>query len=51
MLYSPREIGSWGMVRRGLFAVLGFTVELAGGRAYISFLLGRPVALLPVSRN
>lgn len=38
-------IGIGGMVGGGIFSVLGLTVQVAGGGAYLSFLIGGVVAL------
>lgn len=39
-------IGIGGMVGGGIFSVLGLTVQIAAGGAYLSFLVGGLVALL-----
>ena len=38
-------IGIGGMVGGGIFSVLGLTVQIAGGGAYLSFTVGGLVAL------
>ena len=51
---SPRRIGLWGvasigiggMVVGGIFAVLGLSVQIAGGGAPVAFLVAGLVALL-----
>ena len=51
---SPRRIGLWGvvsigiggMVGGGIFAVLGLSVQIAGGGAPVAFLVAGLVALL-----
>ncbi|MEL7669531.1 APC family permease [Methanobacterium sp.] len=45
-LLSVISIGIGGMVGGGIFAVLGFAVQLAGGGTYIAFALAGIVALL-----
>jgi amino acid transporter len=40
------SIGIGGMVGGGIFSVLGLTVEIAGGGAYLSFVVGGVVAAL-----